>query len=113
MLTELSKLKQGEPLHQDMRIAGKLVGNPRRIEIRNPFNGALVGSVPKATVDDIRHAFKTARAFRSPLTRYERSRIMLRTAELLRANTDAASAETARPANNSMAARRNDARSLA
>nr|WP_230411537.1 phosphonoacetaldehyde dehydrogenase [Collimonas humicola] len=74
-----------------MRIAGKLAGNPRRIEIRNPFNGALVGSVPKATVDDIRHAFKTARAFRSPLTRFERSRIMLRTAELLRANTDAIS----------------------
>jgi len=91
MLTELSKLKQGEPLHQEMRIAGKLVGNPRRIEIRNPFNGALVGSVPKATVEDIRHAFQAARAFRSPLTRYERSRIMLRASELLRANTDAIS----------------------
>ncbi|MEO6921500.1 MAG: phosphonoacetaldehyde dehydrogenase [Collimonas sp.] len=91
MLTELSKLKQGEPLHQDMRIAGKLVGNPRRIEIRNPFNGALVGSVPKATVEDIRHAFQAARAFRSPLTRFDRSRIMLRAAELLRANTDAIS----------------------
>lgn len=91
MLTELNKLKQGEPLHQNMRIAGKLVGNPRRIEVRNPFNGALVGSAPKATVDDIRHAFQVARAFRSPLTRYERSRIMLRTSELLRANTDAIS----------------------
>lgn len=42
-------------------------------------------------MEDIRHAFQVARAFRSPLTRYERSRIMLRASELLRANTDAIS----------------------
>src|SRR5450830_396644 len=91
MLQELSKIRDGVPLYQEMRIAGKLVGSDRRIEVINPFNNALIGSVPKATVDDIRHAFQVARAFRSPLTRYDRSRIMLRTAELLRANADAIS----------------------
>jgi len=91
MLSELSKIKDGEPLHQKMRIAGKLVGNERLIEVLNPYNGKLVGTIPKATVGDIRDAFRIARQFKSKLTRFERSKIMLRAAEILRANTDAVS----------------------
>ncbi|MDB5766685.1 MAG: putative phosphonoacetaldehyde dehydrogenase, partial [Collimonas fungivorans] len=91
MLSELKKIKEGEPLRQQMRIGGKLVGNERLIEVLNPYNGKLVGTVPKATVGDIRDAFRIARQFKSKLTRFERSRIMLRAAEILRANTDAVS----------------------
>lgn len=91
MLTELSKLKDGLPLHQKMRIGGKLVGSDRVIEVRNPYNGKLVGTIPKATVGDIRDAFRIGRQFKSSLTRFERSKIMLRASELLRANTDAIS----------------------
>src|SRR5450830_1471746 len=91
MLQELSKIRDGVPLYQEMRIAGKLVGSDRRIEVINPFTGKPVGSIPKASVDDIRRAFSIARAFKSPLTRYQRSNIMLRAAEILRANTDAIS----------------------
>ncbi|MES2102918.1 MAG: phosphonoacetaldehyde dehydrogenase [Pseudomonadota bacterium] len=91
MLNELNKLREGEPLHQKMRIAGKLVGNERLIEVLNPYNGKLVGTIPKATVGDIRDAFGIARRFKSKLTRFERSRIMLRASEILRANTDAIS----------------------
>ncbi|MFJ2987175.1 phosphonoacetaldehyde dehydrogenase [Collimonas sp. NPDC087041] len=91
MLSELSKIKDGEPLHQKMRIAGKLVGNERLIEVLNPYNGKLVGTIPKATVGDIRDAFRIAQQFKSKLTRFERSKIMLRAAEILRANTDAVS----------------------
>nr|WP_236904669.1 phosphonoacetaldehyde dehydrogenase [Collimonas fungivorans] len=74
-----------------MRIAGRLAGNERLIEVLNPYNGKLVGTIPKATVGDIRDAFRTARQFKSTLTRFERSKIMLRAAEILRANTDAVS----------------------
>ncbi|MGH8810151.1 MAG: aldehyde dehydrogenase family protein, partial [Noviherbaspirillum sp.] len=91
LLTELGALRAGKPLHQKMRIAGKLVGGENVIEVRNPYNGALVGSVPRGTVDDIRNAFRIAKQFRSPLTRYDRYKIMLRTSELLRANADAIS----------------------
>ncbi len=91
MLNELNKLREGEPLHQKMRIAGKLVGNERLIEVLNPYNGKLVGTIPKATVGDIRDAFRIARQFKSKLTRFDRSRIMLRASEILRANTDAVS----------------------
>ena len=91
MLSELHKIKDGEPLREKMRIAGKLVGNERLIEVLNPYNGKLVGTIPKATVSNIRDAFRIASQFKPTLTRFERSRIMLRAAEILRANTDAIS----------------------
>ncbi|SFI52172.1 Aldehyde dehydrogenase family protein, partial [Collimonas sp. OK307] len=91
MLSELHKVKDGEPLREKMRIGGKLVGNDRLIEVLNPYNGKLVGTIPKATVGDIRDAFRIARQYKSKLTRFERSKIMLRAAEILRANTDAVS----------------------
>ncbi len=62
MMTELAGVKHGAPLAATMRIAGEPVGNDRTIEVRNPYTGALVGTVPKATVDDVRRAFAMARA---------------------------------------------------
>ncbi len=91
MQTELAGIKRGSPLYAKMRIAGEPVGGERTIEVRNPYSGALVGTVPKATVDDIRRAFAIARGYRATLTRYERSQIMYRTAELIRARGDAIS----------------------
>src|SRR5215468_1700070 len=69
---------------ESMRIAGEHVGSSERvIEVKNPWNGALVGTVPKGTVGEVRRAFAAARAFRSPLSRHERSVILARTAERL------------------------------
>jgi len=73
---------------EPMRIAGALVHGTRTLDVMNPFTGGRVGTVPKASVDDIRRAFATARAYRATLTRYERYRILYRAAELLRARTD-------------------------
>ena len=91
MQTELAGVKRGSALYAKMRIAGEPVGGERTIEVRNPYSGALVGTVPKATVDDVRRAFAIARGYRAKLTRYERSQIMYRTAELIRARGDAIS----------------------
>ena len=74
-----------------MRIAGEQVGGDRVIEVRNPYSGAIVGTVPKASVDDVRRAFALARGYKAKLTRYERSQIMYRTAELIRERADAIS----------------------
>jgi putative phosphonoacetaldehyde dehydrogenase len=63
----------------------------RVIEVFNPFTRALVGTVPKASVEDIRRAFATAQAYRSKLTRYERASILQKAAALLRERTEAAS----------------------
>ena len=91
LLHEIKDVRHGAVLREKMRIAGEAVGGDRIIEVRNPFSGKLVGTVPKASVDDVRRAFAVARAFRPTLTRYERSRILQRAAELLREQADSIS----------------------
>jgi phosphonoacetaldehyde dehydrogenase len=70
--------------HEGMRIAGQRVDLDERIEVHNPYNNALVGTVPAARAEHVRSAFAKAAAFKPKLTRYERQQILLRTAELLR-----------------------------
>ncbi len=70
--------------HEAMRIAGKRAETGERIEVFNPYNGALVGTVPAARPEDVREAFAKAAAYKPKLTRYERQQILLRTADLLR-----------------------------
>ncbi|HEX4885778.1 MAG TPA: phosphonoacetaldehyde dehydrogenase, partial [Casimicrobiaceae bacterium] len=55
------------------------------------YSGALVGTVPRATPEDVRHAFGVARACRPKLTRYERYRILHRASALIAARADAIS----------------------
>ena len=74
-----------------MRIAGERVARDRVIEVRNPYTNGLVGTVPKATVEDIRRAFAIARGYKPKLTRYERYAICYRTAEIIRSRTEALS----------------------
>lgn len=75
-----------EPRHEGLRIAGEVVGQAReqRIEVRHPFDGRLVGSVPKATLAEVRRAFDIARAYRARLSRFERSAILNRAADAVR-----------------------------
>lgn len=70
--------------HEAMRIAGKRVETDEKIEVLNPYNGAVVGTVPAARPEHVREAFKKAAAYKPKLTRYERQQILLRTADLLR-----------------------------
>ena len=69
-----------------MRIGGEKVSRPgRTIAVMNPYTGQLVGTVPKATVEDVRRAFDIARAYRPRLSRHERSRILGAAADIVRA----------------------------
>ena len=88
---EHQQLQQGNALRESMRIAGEKVGNDRTIDVRNPYTGALVGTVPKATVDDIRRAIAIGKGYRAKLTRYQRSDICRRAADLIRARAAALS----------------------
>ena len=56
----------------------------RYSQVINPYTGAVAGTVPRAGVEEVRRALATARAYRSPLTRYQRYQICQRTAALLR-----------------------------
>src|SRR5215510_925229 len=69
--------------HEEMRIAGKRVDAESRIEVRNPYTGEIVGTVPAATPAQVAEAFRLGCAYKPKLTRWERQKILLRTAELL------------------------------
>ncbi|MFM0130666.1 phosphonoacetaldehyde dehydrogenase [Paraburkholderia sediminicola] len=74
--------------HEALRIGGEEIQRAEIIEVLNPYNGELVGTVPKATLADVRHAFAWAHQYRARLTRYERSQILLRAAEMVRERTE-------------------------
>jgi aldehyde dehydrogenase (NAD+) len=67
-----------EVVRESLRIAGEKVRRDRIIEVRHPYSGALIGTVPKASVDDVRRALRIARAYRPVLTRHARYQILMR-----------------------------------
>jgi putative phosphonoacetaldehyde dehydrogenase len=80
-----------------LRIAGEKIGTDdraadRRIAVHNPYSGELVGSVPKATVAEVERALAVALAYRSRLSRHERSAILGRAAALVRERREAIAA---------------------
>ena len=73
-----------------MRIAGRKVGagRDRVIEVLNPFTNQRIGTVPKATLEEVREAFDIAHAAQPKLTRFERAAIMNRAAAIIRDRLD-------------------------
>jgi phosphonoacetaldehyde dehydrogenase len=78
-------------LNHGMRIAGEKVGADRSaercIQVFNPFTARCIGSVPKATLAEVRQALAIAHAYKPRLTRFERSNILNKTAALVRERT--------------------------
>src|SRR5271170_4266884 len=77
-----------EPIRESLRIAGEKVSRDRIIEVRHPYSGALVGTVPKATLDDVKRALQIARNFKSRLTRHDRYQILMKAGALVAAKRD-------------------------
>lgn len=70
-----------------MFLAGAWQAAAQAIEVRNPFDGSVVDTVPSATADDVRKAIDTlarGAATMRALTPYQRSQILERTARLMR-----------------------------
>jgi len=63
-----------------MRLAGKKVGadrtGDRAIVVTNPFTGSAIGTVPKATLEEVKAIFAQAHAYKPTLTRFERAAIL-------------------------------------
>ncbi|MFT5219268.1 MAG: putative phosphonoacetaldehyde dehydrogenase [Planctomycetota bacterium] len=75
--------------HEKMRIAGKLVdGDCGSVEVFNPYNNELVGTVPRASRAQVAEAFEIAANYKSTLTRYERQQILSKIAEMIVARKD-------------------------
>ena len=71
--------------HEKMRIAGEKVDGDtgKNIEVFNPYDNTLVGTVPRASQAQIAHAFQIAADYKPTLSRYERQQILSKTASLL------------------------------
>jgi phosphonoacetaldehyde dehydrogenase len=85
----MSKRTVTEVRHEAMRIAGERVQTGRVIEVRYPYTGELVATVPKAGVEDVRRAIAIARDYKPQLTRHERFCILNRAGELIAQRKDA------------------------
>ncbi len=77
------------PMREPMRIAGERIFSERVIEIRYPYTNEVIATVPKATVEDVRRAFRIAKQYQPKLTRYERYRILMRAGEIIASRRDA------------------------
>lgn len=75
-------------IHEAMRIGGRRVDTEARVEVRYPYTGEVIGTVPAGRAEHAAKAFAIAAAYKPRLTRYERQQILFRTAELLRAKKD-------------------------
>ncbi len=76
----------GTPVrHEAMRIAGRKVFCDETIDVRDPYTGDLVGTVPAGRPEHVREALSIGHGYRSKLTRYERQRILMTAAEKLAA----------------------------
>jgi putative phosphonoacetaldehyde dehydrogenase len=71
--------------HEKMRIAGEKVDGDtgKVVEVYNPYNGEIVGTVPRASREQVANAFEIAANYKPTLTRYERQQILSKTAEII------------------------------
>ena len=77
------------PKTEAMRIAGEKIYSDRVIEIRYPWSGEVVATVPKASVADVRRALKIAYQYRPKLTRHERYKILMKAGEIIASRKEA------------------------
>ncbi len=70
-----------------MRLAGRKVGaertGNRAIAVFNPYTEKQIGSVPKATLEEVRETFAAAHRYQPTLTRYERAAILNKAAAII------------------------------
>ncbi|HET7408864.1 MAG TPA: aldehyde dehydrogenase family protein, partial [Paracoccaceae bacterium] len=74
--------------HEPMRIAGRKVDGDGVIEVRYPYTGEIIGTVPAGQAHHAREAFEIAAAYTPKLTRYERQQILFRAADAIVARKD-------------------------
>ena len=69
-----------------MRIGGQKLGasKNRFIEVFNPYSEELLGTVPKASLEEVRKAYAIAHAYKPQLSRFDRAAILNKAAALVR-----------------------------
>src|SRR6202167_5973032 len=78
-----------EPIRESLRIAGEKIAHDRIIEVHHPYSGELVGTVPQATLVDVKRALQIARGYKSKLTRYDRYQILMKAGAIIATRREA------------------------
>src|SRR5262245_7340473 len=74
-----------------MFIAGSWIDKPDKVEVRNPFDGSVIDSVPKADEEDVRRAIDAAgegAATMRRLSGYDRAAILKKAADLMQKRSE-------------------------
>ncbi len=79
-----------------MRLNGKRVGSDRAVRgggdrviaVFNPFTAQQIGTVPKATLDEVKATFAQAQAYKPSLSRFERAAILNKAAAIVASRVD-------------------------
>ena len=75
-----------------LRLCGRQVGadrgSDRAIGVFNPFTEQQIGTVPKATLDEVRQTLAAAHAYQPKLTRFERAAILNKAAAIISRRLD-------------------------
>ena len=66
----------------------KISGDAGSLDIFNPYNNEVVGTVPRASRGQVQQVLQIAKDFKSKLTRYERQQILTKTVNFLVARRD-------------------------
>ncbi|MGU9957155.1 MAG: phosphonoacetaldehyde dehydrogenase [Arenicellales bacterium WSBS_2016_MAG_OTU3] len=76
--------------HELMRIGGKKVAGVtgKSVDVMNPYDNTVVGTVPRASRGQVAEAFQIANDYTPKLTRYERQKILQKTAHVLDSQRD-------------------------
>src|SRR5262245_58047512 len=69
-------------------VGGEELDRDERIEVRYPFTGEVIGSVPKLAQADVLRAIDLAADSPPKLSRYQRSQILLKAAARIEAESD-------------------------
>ena len=69
--------------NESMRIAGKKVDAEKVIEVEYPYTKDIIGTVPAGTAEHAKKALDIAANYNPKLTRYDRQKILQKTAEIL------------------------------
>jgi len=96
-----------------MLLGHQWVDSPERIEVRDPFDGSLIDTVPSASLEDVETALETADAARETarsMSTHERSRILLKTAAIVAGNLEDFARTIAREGSKTIREARGEAR---
>ena len=77
-------------LERDLKnlIAGEWVDSDQKIEVRNPYNNELVGTVPRMSLDEVKRAIDGLYDYQPKLSAHERSEILTASANEIKSRKD-------------------------